>query len=156
MQKPRKNWIFGFLGFASINPVAASALLGFGAPPPTEVQISIVDMHGFQDKLIPMNEESSVGIGPYGSLLSVWGWYFEAKDSLISEWKESLECQTDPIPYVTDYDGMENFQCTLWACRNNQDIVRCTGDFGHEYPLHSFHFASAEIAAEFMRTHPRK
>ena len=46
------------LGFATIAPMASSALLGFGSPPKgVEIPISIIDMQGFQDELIPINED---------------------------------------------------------------------------------------------------
>ena len=50
------------LGLASINPIAASSLIGFGTPPPdVEINFSIVDFHGIEDDTIPYNESSSFG-----------------------------------------------------------------------------------------------
>ena len=114
-------------------------------------------MHGQLDQLIPVNELSSVGSGPEGSLLSVWGWYFEEKQSLLDEWREAMSCDPVSLPYKTPYDGVDNFACKVWTCeKETQAIVSCTGDFSHEYPLHSNHYASAEIAFEFMKNHPRQ
>jgi hypothetical protein len=51
------------LGLASINPIAASSLIGFGTPPPdVEINFSIVDFHGIEDDTIPYNESTSSGI----------------------------------------------------------------------------------------------
>ena len=65
-----------FLGFATFNPVAASPLLGFGTPP-SQINFSILDMFGLNDDTIPYSQETSFGIGPYGSLIAYDGYYFE-------------------------------------------------------------------------------
>ena len=50
------------LGLATINPMAAASLVGFGTPPPNvDVQFSIIDMHGILDETIPYNETTSEG-----------------------------------------------------------------------------------------------
>ena len=50
------------LGLASINPIAASSLIGFGTPPPdVDINFSIVDFHGIEDDTIPYNESTSSG-----------------------------------------------------------------------------------------------
>ena len=64
------------LGFATFNPVAASPLLGFGTPP-KQINFSILDMFGLNDDTIPYSQETSFGIGPYGSLIAYDGYYFE-------------------------------------------------------------------------------
>ena len=50
------------LGLATINPIAASSLIGFGTPPPdVDINFSIVDFHGIEDDTIPYNESTSSG-----------------------------------------------------------------------------------------------
>ena len=50
------------LGLASINPIAASSLIGFGTPPlDVDINFSIVDFHGIEDDTIPYNESTSSG-----------------------------------------------------------------------------------------------
>ena len=51
------------LGLASINPIAAASMIGFGTPPPdVEINFSIVDFHGIEDDTIPYDESTSFGI----------------------------------------------------------------------------------------------
>ena len=62
-----------YIGFATFNPVAASPLIGFGSPPKNvQINFSILDMFGLQDKTIPYSEETSEGIY-YLFLLSIFG-----------------------------------------------------------------------------------
>ena len=50
------------LGLASINPIGASSLIGFGTPPQdVDINFSIVDFHGIEDDTIPYNESTSFG-----------------------------------------------------------------------------------------------
>ena len=50
------------LGLASINPIAAASMIGFGTPPPdVEINFSIVDFHGIEDDTIPYDESTSFG-----------------------------------------------------------------------------------------------
>ena len=50
------------LGLASINPIAAASMIGFGIPPPdVEINFSIVDFHGIEDDTIPYDESTSFG-----------------------------------------------------------------------------------------------
>ena len=56
------------LGLASINPIAASSLIGFGTPPPdVDINFSIVDFHGIEDDTIPYNESTSSGKGSFNN-----------------------------------------------------------------------------------------
>ena len=99
---------------------------------------------------------SAVGPGPDGSLLSVWGWYFEKKESLIQEWQQAMICDVIDLPYPTEYDGIDELKCTQSLCANEKSIVHCNGQWGHQYPLTGNASASAEIAFKFMKDHPRK
>ena len=144
------------LGFATINPVASSSLLGFGTPPENiDIPISIIDFHGFQDQLIPTNEAMSVDIGPYGSLLSVWGWYFDKKETLLEQWAKAMDCQSEQV-YHTPFDGQAELQCFERFCKNEKSIVRCVGQWAHSYPIPGKKWVSSEIAYHFMQNHSRK
>ena len=158
-----------------MNPVAASPLIGFGTPPlrPYQqpiVDISIIDFHGLLDSVIPYNHETSEGLGPHNCLISYDGYYYEDKRSILNKWARAMHCMETEEEYQTDFDGiggmkMESwadrkvggFKCWIRRCAFDNALVRCTGAYGHEYPLieHS-NRAAAEIAWKFMKEHPRK
>ena len=71
---------------ASINPVAASSLIGYGNPPDSEINFSIVDFHGIIDDNIPYDSEHSFGTGPHQSLISFDGFYYDEKAVLLQKW----------------------------------------------------------------------
>ena len=146
-------------GFASMNPVAGSPLIGFGSPPEDiweAVDFSIIDFHGLIDDTIPYNEDSSNGIGPHGSLISHDGYYYEDKITLLNQWAEAMHCTAQEEDYPTDFDGVNGFKCWVRACANDNSLVRCIGDYGHDYPLRDYsHKAAAEVAWQFMKAHPK-
>ena len=145
------------LGFATINPVASSSLLGFGIPPEgIDIPFSILDMHGYQDQLIPTNEAMSVETGPYDSLLSVWGWYFDKKENLLDQWAQAMKCQDGEHVYQTPFDGEDELACYERYCANEKSIVRCVGQWAHSYPVPGKGWVSTEIAHHFMKANPRQ
>ena len=58
-------------------------------------------------------------------------------------------------PYFTPNEGQNGFKCYQKNCDQGIDIVRCTGEFTHDYPFTGTTIA-AEVAWDFMKTHPRK
>ena len=150
-------------GFATFNPVAASPLLGFGTPSDSNgpINFSILDMHGFNDDIIPYNEESiwCYGLGPRGTLISRDGYYYEDKLSYVQIWSDIMNCDENEESYVTDYDGQNEFRCFERKCGSSNGVkktsfVRCIGDQTHDYPF-SGTSAAAEVAWAFMKIHPR-
>ncbi len=77
---------------ATINPVAASSMIGFGEPPSDKADFSIIDFHGKKDDTIPYDEAGSFGIGPHDSLISFDGFYYDDKIRLLEKWAEKLWC----------------------------------------------------------------
>lgn len=130
-------------------------MIGFGLPPASSVAFSIIDMHGIADDTIPYDFEHSFGYGPENSLISFDGYYYDDKATLLLLWADKLGCESEERPYETAYDGQSGFQCFEKSCLNGQAIVRCFGDYGHDYPL-SQKTAAAEVAYQFMKSHPRK
>ena len=58
--------------------------------------------------------------------------------------------------YPTTFDGENGFNCLIRACAFGNAIVRCTANYGHDYPLwHISHRAAADIAWNFMKRHPK-
>ena len=113
-------------------------------------------MHGYQDQLIPTNEAMSVETGPYGSLLSIWGWYFDKKEDLLDQWAQAMNCQVGEHVYQTPFDGEAELACYERFCANEKSIVRCVGQWAHSYPVPGKGWVATEIAHHFMKTHARK
>ena len=144
------------LGLATLNPVAASSLIGFGKPPAFEtVNFSIIDFHGLLDTTIPYNESHATGTGPDDSVISDDGYFYDKKDRLLGWWRETMTCSGEE-KYPTIYDGDLGFQCLKNACNNLKSIVHCFGEWGHDYPIPGNYEISARVAFEFMMDHPRK
>ena len=144
------------LGLATLNPVSASSLIGFGEPPAFEnVNFSIIDFHGILDLIIPYNETLSIGIGPDDSVTSFDGFYYDKKERILGWWRSTMACSGEEL-YPTIYDGEYGFQCLINSCNNQKEIVHCFGEWGHEYPVPGNAEASVRVAYEFMMNHPRK
>ena len=141
---------------ASINPVAGSSLVGYGTPPSTEINFSIVDFHGIQDDTIPFDVDGSYGIGPHDSLISWDGFYYDDKALLLQAWSDAMGCEDEEHSYQTPYDGNHGFQCFEKTCARNKAILRCFGDWGHDYPVPGHYNIAAEVAYKFMLDHPRQ
>ena len=94
-------------GFATINPVAASPMLGFGTPPSRTdnqrpIKLSVIDFHGILDTIIPYMLETSEGFGPHNSFVSsVGGFYFEDKQTILRKWAKAMECSEKEEKYLT-------------------------------------------------------
>ena len=57
--------------------------------------------------------------------------------------------------YQTPYDGIKGFECFERKCDGGKDIVGCTAEYVHNYPLWGHHETAAEITWNFMKHHPR-
>ena len=123
-----------------------------------ELDFSIIDMHGFDDITIPIDMNSAYGPSPNGGLMSKHGSYFEEKEKYLKKWAEVMKCSMEEMLYPTLYDGQNNFFCFERKCQDHRDnaIVRCFGNWGHEYPLsENQKYVSAEVAFKFMMEHPK-
>ena len=102
-------------GFATINPVAASPMLGFGTPPSRTdnqppIKLSIIDFHGILDTIIPYMLETSEGFGPHNSYVSsVGGFYFEDKQTILRKWAKAMECSEIEEKYLTGLVTKQTF-----------------------------------------------
>ena len=139
------------MNFKTFHTVAASPNYGFGMPPFGSVpSFSIIDMHGEKDTLIPVNENSSTGPSPDGELMSRSGSYYLPKAKLMAFWGLAMNCEETEFVYNTPYDGQYGLICMARNCPENNILVRCQGDWGHEYPLPSETNIAAEIAYKIM------
>ena len=144
------------LGLATINPVAASSLIGYGDPPATKLPISIIDIHGLNDNTIPYNFDASNGNGPHHSLISYDGFYYDDKKKLMRRWASAMDCDIEEQTYPTEYDGQRDWRCFERLCPSGQAFVRCTGNWNHDYALPPHHYdITAKVAYRFMMHHPR-
>ena len=142
------------LGLATIVPISGSPHVGFGNPQPS-INLSILDIHGYFDEVIPYNCETQfcAGVSETGAVINLGGFYFEEKPTLIKEWSEVMNCQ-DEESYPTPFDGEGGFQCYERKCESGRSFVRCVGDHGHWIPLTGS--SAAEVAWNFMKNHPKQ
>ena len=74
--------------------------------------------------------------------------------TIFAEWSNAMNCEQEQS-YSTPFDGIKGFECLERKCAGGKGIVRCAGEYGHNYPLWGHHGAAAEIAWNFMKNHPR-
>ena len=98
---------------------------------------------GYTDK-----KKIPLGIGPHGSLIAFDGFYYEDKITILGEWSNAMNCEEIELVYETPYDGIKGFECYERKCSQGNVIIRCTGEYGHNYPLwnQEHHEAAAEIS----------
>ena len=107
-------------------------------------------MHGEQDTLIPVDENSSTGFSPDGELMSRSGSYYFPKAKLMEFWGQAMNCEDEEHVYHTPYDGQNGLVCMERTCPDDNVLVRCQGDWGHEYPIPFNTYVAAEIAYDIM------
>ena len=119
--------------FASIAPVGASPLLGFGDVP--SWPISIIDFHGVRDDTIPYHLATAEEEGPHGSLVSWDGYYYHDKRTVITELADGRGCGAERA-WLTNMDGTKEWACVARGeCRGGGEVVHCSANFGHNYPF---------------------
>ena len=74
--------------------------------------------------------------------------------TIFAEWSNAMYCEHEQS-YPTPFDGIKGFVCLERKCAGGKSIVRCAGEYGHNYPLWGHPGAGAEIAWNFMKNHPR-
>jgi len=141
---------------ASIAPVAAASLIGFGEVP--KHPINVIDIHGINDDVIPYDHAHAEGTGPHDSVISWDGYYYEPKQQLIQRWTTQLNCSSPQI-WGTSMDGEEGWQCQIYSeCTGGTEIVSCTADHGHDYPFVDINSSieATRILWKFMKTHTKR
>ena len=143
--------------FASIIPVEGAPLLGFNNAP--ENVISLLDFRGTGDTMIPGNVSNSYDglVGPYNTTWSSDGYYYANLDDIMAVFNDTNECNGTWAHWATEYDGIRDFYCVMpyGSCPNGIDIIRCSGDWGHAWPLHTQKTAYPNIVWKFISTHPK-
>ena len=144
--------------FASIIPVEGAPLLGFNLIP--EYPISLLDFRGLSDVVIPGNVSGSYhGLeGPYGSTWSSDGYYYTPLDNITQAFNQVNECNGAWKHWQTKYDGTREFYCVepYGDCPNGIDIIRCSGKWGHTWPLWKVQpSAYPNLVWQFISTHSK-
>jgi len=148
------------LGFASFYILASVPFLGNGMPP-KEVNFSLFDLVGNEDKLMPPNNDylQRPGLEGHDDIVeNKDGWYKPVKTDLLNKYAEKMGCQEEES-WPTEFDGKKNFECFERKCQNGKAIVRCNGDFGHNPygVLDGKNGAKvAPMILDWMLAHPRK
>ena len=76
--------------FATIAPVAASPLNGYGVIP-SEI-VSLFDIHGINDDVIPIDLDHAYQEGPENTVVSNDGFYYMAKNDILTSWVTETGC----------------------------------------------------------------
>lgn len=148
---------------ASIAPIAGSRILGYNFAPTHPV--SVLDSHGLSDIYVPANATSTYRSdwpkpGPHGSARSEDEFYYTPTPQVLNMFAKTAECSfNENLPYPQPkVGGIRGFSCNMLygKCASGADIVQCTGEWGHTWPLtHTHPFAYAEITIDFFLAHPK-
>ena len=109
-------------------------------------------MHGLTDITIPRSLETAYGPSPdFDGLMSKHGSYFEDKETLLQVWADFFGCSEGEFPYLTGFDGENDFQCYQRICPDERNIVKCFGNWDHIYPVGwEKIYVASEVAFQFM------
>jgi poly(3-hydroxybutyrate) depolymerase len=142
---------------ASIAPACGSNFLGYNTQ--INSSIAMLDMHGFTDIYVPANISGGRFPGPRGSVVSDDYFYYTPTENITKVYANANKCDfSGNLVYKTKWDGMNNFSCNRphGNCARG-DVVQCTGNWGHTWPLHDSHpQAYAELIVQFFEENPRR
>ena len=100
---------------ASVGGVASAPLRGFDFMPDSPV--SIIDIHGLDDTVIPydIDQPGNLGPGPDGTIINKDGYYYTVKMTYLTDLLTTMECGPESSPYPTSLDGELGWECVVWA-----------------------------------------
>ena len=86
------------------------------------------------------------------------GFYYHIKESHLAKVRAAMGCEESSSVYPTHMDGVEGWACQRWGgCDGGNEVVSCTGDYGHNYPFFPLHYVDGlQIMWDFMKAHPKK
>ena len=155
---------------ASIAPVAGLPMLGFlDRAVPVKSPVSLLDLHGLIDGVIPANLSNVIGCnagGPHGSTLSNDGFFYTPLLNVTRAWGGVNGCPgTSSGGAVeqakTSLDGDRHWYCRFpegKTCASGAEIVTCSGLFEHTWPWFDGDETTetfARFAFDFMKAHPK-
>jgi polyhydroxybutyrate depolymerase len=146
--------------FAAIAPV--SGTLGVGVPCNPSRPVSVLEVHGTDDPLVPFNGGPVHGRGGVSHSIAV--------TSMVDKWRSADGCQGDPskqdLPDVGDETSVHRFDAT--ACADHTEVVFYKVDNGgHTWPGAKQYlpkaiigattraFGASEVIAHFFLAHAR-
>jgi polyhydroxybutyrate depolymerase len=110
--------------FAAIAPIAGTLARGFICKPEASTSISIMHLHGDNDKLFPTD-------GSEGSV----GHFLVSVDDVMDAWANTTSQGCDDIetPYLTSRDGTKQLECVQRAnCATGAEVVSCSWAGDHQ------------------------
>ncbi|PWB74362.1 MAG: hypothetical protein C3F15_08045 [Holophagae bacterium] len=133
--------------FAAIAPVAGTLAKGGGCAPPTSPKISMINIHGTRDRVVPFDGTPADD-----------GFLYTPTAQVIAAWagKSSQQCDSKDSPYPTLADGMAGFRCVQRAhCATRAEVVDCAWDGGHDWPRNGEDQFSVDVIWEFFEKNRR-
>jgi len=133
--------------FAAIAPVAGTIAKGGGCAPPTSPKISMINIHGTRDRVVPFDGTPADD-----------GFLYTPTAQVMAAWadKSSQQCDREDSPYKTSRDGANGFRCVQRAnCVTGAELVDCTWDGGHDWPRNGEDQFSVDVIWEFFEKNRR-
>ena len=136
--------------FAALVPGGGQPFVGHNTAPPisTGGYLSVLDLHGTNDRTCPGNTTNSSD-----------GWNYEPVDNVLTVWADALGCSSPAS--IKKYDKPEDGQTGLYCvefgnCPAGVDVVRCSYTAGHNWlGYNSNGGAGARLAWWFFENHPK-
>jgi polyhydroxybutyrate depolymerase len=125
----------------AIVPFIAQPLKGFMSLPPTKKHVSLLQIHGKRDKVIP----------PAGGE-SEDGWYYHSVDETMKAWADHNLCTGASTPYTPPVTE-NGFDCRKphGKCAPGTDVITCTFNGNHYTETKKF---GALLTWKFCNEHP--
>jgi poly(3-hydroxybutyrate) depolymerase len=127
--------------------VSGGLLKGFHTPlqPTATSAIAVMDVHGTSDNQVPTNSSNGASEGKWAT--SYDGWMYTPMDEILTAHAEYSGCLQPsaagaphwPTPWSrggSQYRQHDALSCTASTsgCRNDTEVVRCVGPWGHSWP----------------------
>lgn len=133
--------------FAAIAPVAGTIATGFNCAPKTGSPISLMNVYGTRDSVVP-----------YDGTRSNDGFLYTPTTEVLAKWagEHSQQCDADTSPYPTSRDGVEGFRCVQRAnCATGAEVVDCAWDGDHDFPHRGDDQFAVDVIWEFFEKNRR-
>lgn len=131
--------------FSAIAPVGGT--LGTGIPCAPSRPVSVLEVHGTADPVVPFTGGTMVGRGGVSDVVAARG--------LAERWRTVDRCPADLVPDNTDVNGPGVQRVTAFGCADGTEVsfVQIDGG-GHVWPT-GYPFDAAQASALFFATHGR-
>jgi polyhydroxybutyrate depolymerase len=133
--------------FAAIAPVAGTLAKGFACAPPSAPRISMLNIHGTQDDVVPFNGTPAND-----------GFLYTPSSQVMAAWaaESSQNCDQAESSFATSHDDLLGLTCQQLAnCRTGAQIVDCGWDGGHDWPRDGDDQFGIDVIWEFFKSNSR-